>query len=74
MSLPAGRGPRAVATWDCVTDEFILQISVWPARHQSWSQILEIFDFMIFISNYQIKNLMKSNLSCYDDDEGVSKQ
>ena len=29
---------------------------------------------MIFISNYQIKNLMKTNLSLYDDDEGVSKQ
>ena len=29
---------------------------------------------MIFISNYQIKNLMKTNLSLYDDDEGVGRQ
>ena len=46
----------------------------WTEDRSRQSWILKIFHFMIFISNYQIKNLMKTNLSLYDDDEGVGRQ
>ena len=72
MSLQAR--PGDLPTEDIITVSPIsLSLTFLPDQPSLIPQ-LKTFHFMIFISNYQIKNLMKTNLTLYDDDEGVGRQ